>query len=99
LSGLAFALLPGLVQTYLPTRWWEVPTLLFGLGAISVARHPEGVVLHFGRQVRSLPARLGALRHRADVSPIGAERSEAGNGTVVAAGVTTDSGPKRAAVR
>ncbi len=34
LSGLAFAVLPGIVQTYLPTRWGELPAVLFGLGAV-----------------------------------------------------------------
>jgi branched-chain amino acid transport system permease protein len=35
-----------------------VPTILFGLGAIGVARNPEGVVLNNGRQLRALLARL-----------------------------------------
>lgn len=54
LSGMAFALLPGVFQTYVPSRWGEVPVVLFGLGAISVARHPEGVVARNGRQLRHL---------------------------------------------
>ena len=58
LSGLAFALLPGVFQQYVPTRWGEVPAVLFGLGAIMVARNPEGAVLHNGRQLRALVARL-----------------------------------------
>ena len=44
LAGLSFSLLPGVLQTYVPTRWAEVPAILFGLGAIGVARNPEGVV-------------------------------------------------------
>lgn len=58
LSGLAFALLPGVFQSYVPARWGEVPAVLFGLGAIMVARNPEGVVVHNGRQIRALLARL-----------------------------------------
>ncbi len=55
LSGLAFALLPGVMQTYAPSaRWGEVPALLFGLGAIFIVRHPAGVVLTQGVKVRRL---------------------------------------------
>jgi branched-chain amino acid transport system permease protein len=58
LSGLAFALLPGVFQSYVPARWDEVPTLLFGLGAVMVARHPEGVVLHSARQLETLASKV-----------------------------------------
>jgi branched-chain amino acid transport system permease protein len=68
LSGLAFALLPGVFQTYVPSRWGEVPALLFGLGAVMVARHPEGVVLHNGRQLRLLLSRVGSRARPAEVS-------------------------------
>ena len=57
LSGVAFALLPGVLQTYVPVRWGEVPAILFGLGAIGVARNPEGVVLQTARQLRGLLSR------------------------------------------
>jgi branched-chain amino acid transport system permease protein len=43
-------------QTYVPTRWAEVPAILFGLGAISVAKDPDGVVVKTGRQLRQLVA-------------------------------------------
>ena len=56
IAGLAFALLPGVFQTYVPTRWAEVPAILFGLGAISVAKDPDGVVVRTGRQLRQLIA-------------------------------------------
>ena len=54
IAGLSFSLTPGLFQTYIPTRLGEIPTILFGLGAIGVALHPEGVVLQQGRQIRRL---------------------------------------------
>jgi branched-chain amino acid transport system permease protein len=57
LSGLALSLLPAVFDTYLPTRLGEVPAALFGLGAISVARHPEGVVAQQGRALRNLLSR------------------------------------------
>jgi branched-chain amino acid transport system permease protein len=57
------------LQTYVPARWGELPAILFGLGAIGVAKNPEGAVLHTGRQIRHLlakimphqPAPLGAI--------------------------------------
>ena len=58
LSGMTFALMPGLFATYVPARWAEVPQLLFGLGAIGVARHPEGVVAKNGRQIRAALLRV-----------------------------------------
>jgi branched-chain amino acid transport system permease protein len=58
IAGLSFSLMPGLFQTYVPTRWGGVPTILFGLGAIGVARHPEGVVLQQGRRIRRLLGNL-----------------------------------------
>ena len=66
IAGLTFALLPGVFQTYLPPRWGEVPAILFGLGAIGVARHPEGVVLQTARKLRS------RLAHFASAPPAGA---------------------------
>ncbi len=64
LAGLSFTLFPGIFQTYVPTRWAEVPTMLFGLGAISVARHPEGVIAQNGRQIRQgLTALTARLTH------------------------------------
>jgi len=85
LSGLAFALLPAFFQTYVPARWGEVPAALFGLGAIMVARNPEGVVVHNGRQLRSLVSRLVTRGGRPDatgsadeIEPSGDEVARAG---------------------
>ena len=58
LAGMAFTLLQGVVTTYVPVRWGEIPQILFGLGAIGVARSPEGAVLHTGRQVRGLLGKI-----------------------------------------
>jgi branched-chain amino acid transport system permease protein len=63
LAGLAFALLPGVFQTYVPARWGSVPAILFGLGAISVARDPDGIVVHTGRQLRQLVMMIGPRVH------------------------------------
>jgi branched-chain amino acid transport system permease protein len=53
-AGLVFSLLPAVFRTYVPTRWLEVPAILFGLGAVMVARNPDGVVVDIGRWVRRL---------------------------------------------
>jgi branched-chain amino acid transport system permease protein len=84
LAGLAFALLPGVFQTYVPAQWGEVPALLFGLGAVMVARHPEGVVAYNGKQVRLALSRFlpSAAREGPAAAPAGgdarADRSEPG---------------------
>jgi branched-chain amino acid transport system permease protein len=44
LAGVAFSLFPALFSSYLPIDYAEVPIMLFGLGAIAVAREPRGVV-------------------------------------------------------
>jgi branched-chain amino acid transport system permease protein len=64
LSGLALALLPGVFQTYVPSRWAAVPAILFGLGAVVVARHPEGTVAETGRRLRQLLSRAGSAKNR-----------------------------------
>lgn len=73
LAGLSFSLLPGLFQTYVPSRWGEVPYVLFGLGAISVARDPDGVVAANGRKLRKamalLETRVRGDTHRPIESP------------------------------
>ncbi|ADP83542.1 ABC transporter permease [Pseudofrankia inefficax] len=57
-AGILFTLSGGLVTSYLPARWGEIPAILFGLGAIGVARNPEGVVLQQGRMIRHQVAKL-----------------------------------------
>lgn len=62
LAGIAFTLLPGVFQTYLPTAWGNVPTLLFGLGAVLVAINPDGQVAMNARQLEALLVRLAERR-------------------------------------
>lgn len=61
-AGLSFALFPVIFQNYLPSSLNQVPTMLFGLGAVGVVRQPSGFVTENGRQIRSLLRRLGRLR-------------------------------------
>jgi branched-chain amino acid transport system permease protein len=95
LAGLSFTLFPGIFQSYVPTRWAEVPTALFGLGALGVARHPEGVVLQNGREIRKL---LAKIRGPGAVAPAGAgEPWPAGAESPVAVGRAGSSATPEAA--
>jgi branched-chain amino acid transport system permease protein len=58
IAGLTFTIFPGLVLAYLPTWWGQVPPILFGLGAIGVARNPDGVLAMQARQLRWVVARM-----------------------------------------
>lgn len=60
LAGCIFVMSPAFVSSYLQlsSTWAQVPILLFGLGAIALARNPEGTVhqgaMGFQRQLRRL---------------------------------------------
>jgi branched-chain amino acid transport system permease protein len=58
IAGLSFTLIPGVFQTYLPAVWGNVPTLLFGLGAVGVAVNPEGQVAMNARLAQGLVLKL-----------------------------------------
>jgi branched-chain amino acid transport system permease protein len=58
IAGLSFTLVPGIFQTYLPAAWGNVPTLLFGLGAVAVAIHPDGQVAMNVRLAQGLVLRM-----------------------------------------
>ena len=58
IAGLSLTIMPGVIQAYLPTRWAQLPPLLFGLGAILVAANPDGVVAMHARQLRGLTEHL-----------------------------------------
>jgi branched-chain amino acid transport system permease protein len=59
-AGLSFTLLPGAVQVYLPRSLAPLPTILFGLGAIILAKYPEGALAMNARQGRAIMLRLRA---------------------------------------
>ncbi len=63
LAGCVFALSPAFVQSTLKlnSTWAQVPVLLFGLGAIAVAKNPEGTV---HQQARAFQRGLHHLLHR-----------------------------------
>jgi branched-chain amino acid transport system permease protein len=60
-AGLTFTLLPGIFQTYLPDSWGNIPTILFGLGAIGLIMDPDGSVT---MQARSFEQMVYRLRRR-----------------------------------
>ena len=57
-AGLFYVLLPQIFSTYLPTSWGPLPTLLFGAGAVLLARNPDGIITMNGRQLAALARRL-----------------------------------------
>ena len=57
-AGLVFEMLPALSQAYLPTWTANVLPVLFGLGAISAARYPDGVLAEQSRRLRRLLLKL-----------------------------------------
>jgi branched-chain amino acid transport system permease protein len=62
IAGLTFSLLPGVFLSYLPLSVGQVPTILFGLGAVLVARNPDGVLAQNVRQAKAVVGRLGRRR-------------------------------------
>jgi branched-chain amino acid transport system permease protein len=57
-GGLMIVLIPQIFATYLPTSWGPLPTLLFGAGAVLLARNPDGIITMNGRQLAALARRL-----------------------------------------
>ena len=55
---LFYVLIPQIFATYLPTSWGPLPTLLFGAGAVLLARNPDGIITMNGRQLAALARRL-----------------------------------------
>ena len=62
IAGIVLAVVPQLFNQYLPSGWHEVPTLLFGLGAIGMARQPRGVLFDLVTGLRRLRDRLAPTR-------------------------------------
>lgn len=58
IAGVTFAILPQLVSDYLPESLQQLPPVLFGLGAIGLAREPRGVIVMNANAVRALRRRL-----------------------------------------
>lgn len=69
LAGILYAVMPELIGTWSLPEWvGQLPPLLFGLGAIGLAREPRGVVAQTSDQWVRLAQRLRAGRPRQDAS-------------------------------
>jgi len=75
IAGVTFTLLPGIFQTYLPVTWGNIPTLLFGLGAVAVAANPDGQLAANVRTAENLALRL--IQRRTSGEPEGQSATEA----------------------
>jgi branched-chain amino acid transport system permease protein len=62
LTGLLYFLIPGVFSTWLPASLGDVPTVLFGLGAVSLASHPEGAFAQNAAMIMSRRAKRAAKR-------------------------------------
>jgi branched-chain amino acid transport system permease protein len=51
-AGLTFTMLPALALAYLPSWTGQLPPILFGLGAIGVAKFPDGSLEQSGEMFR-----------------------------------------------
>ena len=70
-GGLMIVLIPQIFATYLPTAWGPLPTLLFGMGAVLLARNPDGIITMNGRQLAALGRRLtGGGQHAKKSQPV-----------------------------
>jgi len=66
-AGLVFTLMPAAFTVWLPDSWSQVPTVLFGLGAVGLAQAPDGIGSLYGSYYRSLRAKLGGPKERGPV--------------------------------
>jgi ABC-type branched-subunit amino acid transport system permease subunit len=57
-AGLGIWLAPTLISAYLTPTWANALPVLFGVGAISIAKRGVGMVPHFRHLLRSLAARI-----------------------------------------
>ena len=76
LGGVSLSLLPAITQNYLPTWTSNVTPVLFGLGAVSAAKYPDGVLAEQSRRLRSLILRVRPPQEVAetvDLSPATAD--------------------------
>lgn len=71
LAGLTFGFIPALFITYLPSSVDQLPTVLFGLGAILVIRNPDGTVAMHARQLATLRARRRRVAGATEGIPAG----------------------------
>jgi branched-chain amino acid transport system permease protein len=69
LAGLSFTLAPGLFTTYVPSKYGDVPTMLFGLGAVLVAVNPDGSIAQNVRAFQGMVAKINNRRANRTKAP------------------------------
>ena len=91
IAGIVFVFPAALFQNYLPSWTWttEALSVLFGLGAISAAKFPDGSLAENSRQLRRLVLRLRP--------PAGVSESELDATTALAADASSGNGAPRVA--
>jgi branched-chain amino acid transport system permease protein len=58
IAGISFTIPGGLILAYLPSKFGEVLPILFGLGAVFVAKNPDGAIIMQSQQLAGLIRRL-----------------------------------------
>jgi branched-chain amino acid transport system permease protein len=78
-AGLSFVMLPQLLEEWLSPKWIQLTPILFGIGAIQLAKHPNGVMVEQmhenGRKVSRLVRRLSGRGPRQE-QPQAAEQPD-----------------------
>ncbi len=62
LAALGFTITPALLLSYTTPTWAQLPVLLFGVGAILLAKNPEGTVHMQAMQFQQALRRFGGAR-------------------------------------
>jgi branched-chain amino acid transport system permease protein len=81
LAGLAYGIIPGVFALYVThPGWGSIPTILFGLGAVVLAKEPRGVLALHASQLAGIRRRLTGRGAEHEATPVPAEA--AGNGGI-----------------
>jgi hypothetical protein len=72
------ALLPAITQNYLPNWTSNVTPVLFGLGAVSAAKYPDGVLAEQSRRLRGLVLRVRPRSDGTDMPDLTVAGAEVG---------------------
>jgi branched-chain amino acid transport system permease protein len=80
IAGVVYSLMPAVFNFYLSATWQQVPAILFGLGAIGLAREPRGALVHATLSVQKLRARIVGRGGAPPEDPNGPRTSAGGGG-------------------
>ena len=61
-AGLVFYLMPAVFTRWLPASWSQVPTILFGLGAVALVQAPDGVISLYGGYLKNARGQVRSSR-------------------------------------